>query len=86
MKFFRDLKKWINEKRSFASQKQQAIYSQPQNQLQRMLQSENARLSKEHEQVENEKRKREAHKRFLNQMDLYHPLRTQDNPKTAKGK
>ncbi|XP_028411780.1 m7GpppN-mRNA hydrolase-like [Dendronephthya gigantea] len=82
--FVKDLKKWITEKRSLAAQKQQALYSQPQNQLQRMLQSENARLSKEHEQVENEKRKREAHRRFLNQMDFYHPLRMQEYQKTTK--
>ncbi len=83
LKSLRDLKKWINEKRNLASLEQQ---TQPQDQLQRMLQSEEARLNKEHARVEQEKRKSEAQKRFLNQMDLYHPLRAKDNLKTTKGK
>ena len=65
---------------------QQTAYSQPQNQLQRLLQSEEACLNKEQERVEHEKRKNEAQKRFLNQLDFYHPLRTQDNLKPPKGK
>ncbi|CAB4043012.1 Hypothetical predicted protein [Paramuricea clavata] len=49
-----------------------------------MLQSEDACLNMEQARVEHEKRKHEAQKRFLNQMDFYHPLRTQDNLKTRK--
>ena len=84
--FPRDLKKWINERRNLLSIEKQAAYSQPQNQLQRMLQSEDARLNMEQARIEQEKRKNEAQKRFLNQMDLYHPLKSQDNFKPPKGK
>jgi uncharacterized protein (DUF3084 family) len=80
------LKRWINEKRNLATLEQQAAYSQPQSQLQRMLQSEDARLDMEQARVEQEKRKNEAQKRFLNQMDFYHPLRAQDNLKSGKGR
>ena len=68
-----------------ASLQQQAVQSQPQNQLERLLQSEDACLNLEHEQVQDDQRRNEAQKRFLSQMDFYHPLRPRENTKSPKG-
>ena len=62
-----------------ASLQQQAVQSQPQNQLERLLQSEDACLNLEHEQVQDDQRRNEAQKRFL------HPLRPRENTKSPKG-
>ena len=68
-----------------ASLQQQAVQSQPQNQLERLLQSEDACLNLEHERVQDDQRRSEAQQRFLNQIAFHHPLRPQENTKSPKG-
>lgn len=81
----RGLKKWISERRKLISIQQQAVQSQPENQLERLLQSEDERLSLENKRIQGDKRRHEAQERFLNQHDFYHPLRPQDHVKSVQG-
>lgn len=82
----RELKKWISEKRSMVALEEETRNSHPQAQLQRLLQSEESRLSIENTRVNEERRKEEAQKKFLHQMAVYHPLSPIENRKSVKGK
>ncbi|XP_046863602.1 mRNA decapping complex subunit 2-like isoform X2 [Xenia sp. Carnegie-2017] len=82
--FMKELKKWISEKRSMVSLEEETRNSHPQAQLQRLLQSEEARLSIENTRVNEERRKEEAQKKFLHQMAVYHPLSPIENRKSVK--